>query len=34
VLLDINLPDGSGLDALREIKQRQADAIIIMITSE
>ncbi|MBI3653871.1 MAG: sigma-54-dependent Fis family transcriptional regulator [Acidobacteria bacterium] len=34
ILLDINLPDGSGLDALREIKHRQADAVIIMITSE
>jgi DNA-binding NtrC family response regulator len=32
VLLDIDLPDGSGLDALREIKQRQADAVVIMIT--
>ena len=32
VLLDIDLPDGSGLDALREIKQRQADAVGIMIT--
>jgi DNA-binding NtrC family response regulator len=34
VLLDINLPDGSGLDVLREIKNRQADAVVIMITSE
>src|ERR1051325_2445280 len=34
VLLDINLPDGSGLDALREIKHRQADAVVIMVTSE
>jgi DNA-binding NtrC family response regulator len=32
VLLDIDLPDGSGLDALREIKSRQADAVVIMIT--
>jgi DNA-binding NtrC family response regulator len=32
VLLDIDLPDGSGLDALREIKARQADAVVIMIT--
>ena len=32
VLLDIDLPDGSGLDALREIKTRQADAVVIMIT--
>lgn len=32
VLLDIDLPDGSGLDALREIKARQADAVGIMIT--
>jgi DNA-binding NtrC family response regulator len=32
VLLDIDLPDGSGLDALREIKNRQADAVVIMIT--
>ncbi|HEV2800678.1 MAG TPA: sigma-54 dependent transcriptional regulator [Pyrinomonadaceae bacterium] len=32
VLLDIDLPDGSGLDALREIKQRQPDAVVIMIT--
>jgi DNA-binding NtrC family response regulator len=34
ILLDINLPDGSGLDALRQIKQRQADAVVIMVTSE
>jgi DNA-binding NtrC family response regulator len=32
VLLDVNLPDGSGLDVLREIKRRQADAVIIMMT--
>src|ERR1044072_1017718 len=34
ILLDINLPDGSGLDALHEIKRRQPDAVVIMITSE
>ncbi|HEY8458855.1 MAG TPA: sigma-54 dependent transcriptional regulator [Blastocatellia bacterium] len=33
VLLDINLPDGSGLDALREIKRRQPQAVVIMITA-
>jgi len=32
VLLDVNLPDGSGLDALREIKRRQSDAVVIMMT--
>ena len=32
MLLDVNLPDGSGLDGLREIKQRQPDAIVIMMT--
>ena len=32
VLLDVNLPDGSGLDALREFKRRQPDAVIIMMT--
>jgi DNA-binding NtrC family response regulator len=32
VLLDVNLPDGSGLDGLREIKRRQPDAIVIMMT--
>src|ERR1044071_9456669 len=32
VLLDIDLPDGSGLDALRAIKQRQPEAVVIMIT--
>jgi two-component system, NtrC family, response regulator AtoC len=31
-LLDIDLPDGSGLDVLREIKSRQPDAVVIMIT--
>jgi two-component system, NtrC family, response regulator AtoC len=32
VLLDIDLPDGSGLDVLREIKQNRPEAIVIMIT--
>jgi DNA-binding NtrC family response regulator len=32
VLLDINLPDGSGLGALVEYKKRQPQAIVIMIT--
>jgi two-component system, NtrC family, response regulator AtoC len=32
VLLDIDLPDGSGLDVLVEIKREQPDAIVIMIT--
>src|SRR5580765_3983861 len=33
VLLDINLPDGSGLDVLRKLRQRDPDAVIIMITA-
>jgi DNA-binding NtrC family response regulator len=33
VLLDINLPDGSGLDVLTEIKSRQPQAVVIMITA-
>src|SRR5262244_1959337 len=32
-LLDINLPDGSGLDVLRKLRQREPDAVIIMITA-
>ena len=32
VLLDIDLPDGSGLDVLRDIKREQPEAIAIMIT--
>jgi two-component system, NtrC family, response regulator AtoC len=32
VLLDIDLPDGSGLDFLSEIKAEQPDAIVVMIT--
>ena len=32
VLLDIDLPDGSGLDVLRAIKRDEPDAIVIMIT--
>jgi len=33
VLLDINLPDGSGLDVLRKVRQQQHDAVVIMITA-
>src|SRR5438094_8865674 len=33
VLLDINLPDASGLEVLRKIRQREPDAVIIMITA-
>jgi DNA-binding NtrC family response regulator len=33
VLLDINLPDGSGIDVLRKIRHRQQDAVVIMITA-
>ncbi|MBX7223061.1 MAG: sigma-54 dependent transcriptional regulator [Blastocatellia bacterium] len=33
VLLDINLPDGSGLDVLRTIKSKQPNAVVIMITA-
>jgi len=33
VLQDINLPDGSGLDMLGEIKRRRPPAVVIMITA-
>jgi two-component system, NtrC family, response regulator AtoC len=33
VLLDINLPDGSGLDVLKEVKRRNPQAVVIMITA-
>ena len=33
ILLDINLPDGSGIEVLRQIRHRQSDAIVIMITA-
>jgi DNA-binding NtrC family response regulator len=33
MLLDINLPDGSGLDVLTEVKRRQPQAVVIMITA-
>src|SRR5947207_2323631 len=33
ILLDINLPDGSGLEVLRQIRRRQPDAVVIMITA-
>lgn len=32
VLLDIDLPDGSGLDVLEEIKRKYPETIVIMIT--
>ncbi|MFN0109229.1 MAG: sigma-54-dependent transcriptional regulator [Blastocatellia bacterium] len=34
VLQDINLPDGSGLDALVEYKKRHPQAIVIMVTGD
>src|SRR6476619_5657207 len=33
ILLDINLPDGSGLEVLRQIRHRQSEAVVIMITA-
>ena len=33
VLLDINLPDRSGLDVLREIRRRDPEALVIMVTA-
>jgi len=33
ILLDINLPDGSGLEVLRQVRHRQSDALVIMITA-
>lgn len=32
VLLDIDLPDGSGLDLLTDIKKRRPETIVVMIT--
>ncbi|HSK31555.1 MAG TPA: response regulator, partial [Candidatus Limnocylindria bacterium] len=31
-LLDIDLPDGSGLDIMNEIKEQQPDTVVIIIT--
>ena len=33
VLLDINLPDGSGLDLMREIKETSPGAAVILLTA-
>ncbi len=32
VLLDIDLPDGSGIDVLNQIKERDSETIVVMIT--
>jgi two-component system, NtrC family, response regulator AtoC len=32
VLLDVNLPDGSGLELLRSVKSRTPNAIVVMMT--
>lgn len=34
MLLDIDLPDGSGLDVLRQIHQERPECIVIMITGD
>lgn len=34
VLLDIGLPDGSGLDLLREIKRRSPQTVVVIMTGE
>ncbi len=34
VLLDIDLPDGSGLDVLRQIHEERPECIVIMITGD
>lgn len=34
VLLDVNLPDSSGLDLLRAFKQQKPETVIIMVTGE
>jgi len=34
ILLDIDLPDGSGLDLLPSIKERSPDTIVVMITGD
>ncbi len=33
VILDINLPDGNGIDALPELKKRQKNARFVMISA-
>lgn len=33
IVLDINLPDGSGLDLLKEIKKNHPDVAVIMLTA-
>ena len=33
ILLDINLPDGSGLDLLKEVKEKTPDIPVILLTA-
>ena len=33
IILDINLPDGSGLDLLREIKEKTPDIPVVLLTA-
>lgn len=33
ILLDVNLPDGNGLELLREIRGRELDTVVVIITA-
>jgi len=33
VILDIQLPDGNGIDVLTKIKQQDEDAVVVMLTN-
>ena len=34
VLLDVRLPDGDGLDVLRTVRERDSDAVVVMLTAQ